>query len=143
MPPSTRAKNATQHPGHILLANTKKRRTKEQVSADAEKKRVDEETTRKALENLRQFIADEEDKLAGREGIENEDILAPSLRPQPEATVSEDEEARPPPLVCQDAFVIWERPVSDDEDEVSIDEQGKQPYNVQGWPMLKETRWKK
>ena len=122
MPPSTRAKNANQRPGLIVLADVKKRRTKQEISADAEKKRVDEETTRKALENLRQFIADEEDKLAAHEVTENEDILAPSLRPLPE--VPEDEEADPLPLARQDAFV-WERPISDDESDVGADEQGK------------------
>ena len=140
MPPSTRAKNANQHPGHILLADVKKRHTKEQVSADAEKKRPDEETTRKALNNLHQFIANKEDMLAWHEVTDNEGILAPSLRSQPEVMDLEDKEACPPPLARQDAFILWDRPVSDDEDEVNVDEQGKQPDNVWGWPRLKETR---
>jgi hypothetical protein len=126
MPPSTRAKNANQHPGHILLADVKKRHTKEQISANAEKKRVNEETTKTALENLYQYITNEEDMLAGDEVAENEDILAPSLRPQPEVTSLEDEEGHLPPLVCQDAFVIWNRLVSDDENEGG-DDGGKQP----------------
>jgi len=91
------------------------------------------------LENLYQFITNKEDMLAGHEVAENEDILAPSLRSQPEVTNLEDEEGRPLPLVRQDAFVIWNRPVSDDEDEGGVD-QGKWPDNVQDWPILKETR---
>jgi len=101
MPPSTRAKNANQHSGHILLADMKKRCTKDQISADAEKKRVNEETIKKALESLYQFIANEEDMLAGREAAENKDILAPSLHSQPEVTNLEDEEGHLLPLVCQ------------------------------------------
>ena len=84
------------------------------------------------MENIYQFIANEEDMLVGREVMENEDILAPSLHPQPEVMDLEDEEACPPPLAHQDAFVLWNRPVSDDEDEADVDEQGKQPDNVWG-----------
>ena len=131
MPPSTRAKNANQHPGHILLADVKKRHTKEQISANAEKKRVNEETTKKALENLYQYIANKEDMLAGHKVAENKDILAPSLCPQPEVTSLEDKEGRLPPLVHQDAFIIWNRPVSDNENEGGDDE-GKQPTKCVG-----------
>jgi hypothetical protein len=123
MPLSTRAKNANQCPGLILLADVKKRHTKEEVSADVEKKRVDEEMTRKALENLCQFIADKEDKLAAHKDTENEDILAPSHRPLPKVTA--DEEPRPLPLACQDAFIFWNRPASDDGSKVGVDAQGK------------------
>jgi len=64
MPLSTRAKNATQHPGAILLANMRKRRTKEEVAADIKKKKLDDQTTKAALQWLSQFIANEEDQLA-------------------------------------------------------------------------------
>jgi hypothetical protein len=123
MPLATRAKNANQRPGLILLADVKKRRTKEEVSANMEKKRVDEETTRKVLENLCQFIADEEDKLAAHEETDNEDIITPSRHPLSKATA--DEEPRPPPLARQDAFIFWDRPASDDGSEVGVDDQGK------------------
>jgi hypothetical protein len=88
-----------------------------------EKKRVDEETTRKALENLYQFIADEEDKLGAHEDMENEDILTPSRRPLPKDTA--DEEPRPLPLARQDTFIFWNRLASDDRSKVDVNDQGK------------------
>jgi hypothetical protein len=42
----------------------KNRCTKKEVTADNEKRRFDKETTKAALDNLCQFIADEEDMLA-------------------------------------------------------------------------------
>jgi hypothetical protein len=111
MPPSTRAKNANQHPGHILLADTKKRRTKEEIAADNKKKTFDKAITEAALHNLHQFIATEEDRLAEGEIDVHVKKNTPSLRPRP--------------LTRQNAFVMWD---SDSENECNVDadtEQGK------------------
>ena len=89
MPLSTRAKNATQHPGHIVLAEMKKRRTKEEIVTTAKKKKVDEKTTKAALYQLYQFIATEEDRLAEGEVNAHGKSLPPSLLPQPSAHQNE------------------------------------------------------
>ncbi|KAI0287322.1 hypothetical protein BC826DRAFT_972267, partial [Russula brevipes] len=63
MAPTTRPKNASQRPGLIMLADTKKRRTKDEIAAE--------------------FIAQEEDRLAEDEAATNAKIIAPSRRPVP------------------------------------------------------------
>ncbi|KAI0302275.1 hypothetical protein BC826DRAFT_966257 [Russula brevipes] len=83
MPPTTRPKNANQHPGRIVLADVKKRRTKEEIAQDTEKARVNEEMTKAALIRLRQFVADEEDQLAKDDASDNAKIVAPSWHPVP------------------------------------------------------------
>lgn len=103
MPPTTRPKNANQRPGLIVLADVKKRRTKEEIAQDAAKARLNEETTKAALTRLRQFVADEEDQLAKDDAYDNAKIVAPSRRPVP--------------LTRQNAFVIYD---SDDNSEFGL-----------------------
>ena len=106
MPPSTRAKNAHQHPGHILLADMKKRRTKAEIAADF-KKEFDKATTEAALHQLHQFIATEEDRLAEGELDVHVKKNAPPVRPRP--------------LHRQNACVMW-----DSENECEVDTYPKQ-----------------
>jgi hypothetical protein len=114
MPPSTRAKNATQHPGHIVLAKMKKQCTKEEIVTAAKKKEVDEKTTKAALHHLYQFIADEEDRLAEDEVNMHGKSLPPSLFPQPS--------------VHQNESAIWD---SDNEQEVDANtKQGKRIVTI-------------
>lgn len=96
MPMSTRPKNADQHPGHILLADMRKRRTKTEMEADKVKKKVDTEITEAALNKLYQFIAEEEDHLA------EEEINAHGKKISPPVCI------RPRPLVRRNAFIIHE-----------------------------------
>lgn len=104
--PVTRAKNANQHPGQILLADMRKRRTKEEIAADIEKKKLEKATTEAALRQLYEFIAAEEDQLAEDEVNAN---FPPSLLSQP--------------LDHQSAPIIWD---SDNECEVDANTgQGK------------------
>jgi hypothetical protein len=107
MPPSTRAKNAHQHPGHILLADMKKRRTKAEIAADSKKKEFDKATTEAALHQLHQFIATEEDRLAEGELDVHVKKNAPPVRPRP--------------LHRQNACVMW-----DSENECEADTDPKQ-----------------
>jgi hypothetical protein len=115
MPLATRAKNATQHPGHIVLADMKKRRTKEDIAAAAKKKKVDEKTTKEALHKLYQFIANEEDHLA-------EDEVAAHGRNLPSSPL-------PQTSAHQDESTIWD---SDKEQEVDANstEPGKKIVTV-------------
>jgi len=109
MSPSTRAKNANQHPGHILLADTKKRRTKEEIAADNKKKHLEKKTTEAALHRLYEYIAGEEDHLAEDEVNAHKKKFPPSLFPQP--------------LDHQNAPIRWD---SDNECEVDANtKQGK------------------
>ncbi|KAI0276767.1 hypothetical protein BC826DRAFT_946634, partial [Russula brevipes] len=80
MAPTTRPKNASQCPGLIMLADTKKRHTKDEIAAEVEKKKIDKETTKLGLHRLYQFIAQEEDRLAEDEAATNAKIIAPSRR---------------------------------------------------------------
>ena len=109
--PVTRAKNANQHPSQILLADMRKRRTKEEITANIEKKKLEKVTTEAALHRLYQFIAAEEDQLAEDEvnaHVENPPL---SLLPQP--------------LDHQSAPVIWD---SDNECEADANTgRGKKP----------------
>ena len=113
MPLSTRAKNATQHPGHILLADMRKRCTKEEVATDIKKKRLNEQTTKVALHRLYQFIADEEDELAEDKVNAHGKNFPPSLYPQK--------------LDHQNTPVIW-----DSNNECEVDANTKQGERMDG-----------
>jgi len=108
MPLSTRAKNATQHPGVILLANMRKGCTKEEVAADI-KKKLDDQITKAGLEWLYQFIANEEDQLA------EDEVNAHGKKPLPSLCSQQ--------LDHQNAPTVWD---SDNECEVDANtKQGK------------------
>jgi hypothetical protein len=81
MPPSTRAKNANQHPGQILLADIRKRYTKVEITANSEKKKFHKAITDAALHQLHQFIATEEDRLAESEIDAHGKKKAPPVHP--------------------------------------------------------------
>ena len=107
MPLSTRAKNATQHPGAILLADMRKRRTKEEVAADIKKKKLDDQITKAGLERLYQFIADEEDQLA------EDEVNAHGKKPPPSLCSQQ--------LDHQNAPTVW-----DSDNECKVDANTKQ-----------------
>jgi hypothetical protein len=120
MPLSTRHKNAHQCPSLILLGNMKNRHTKDEIAADTEKRRVDKETTRAALHNLCQFIADEEDMLAEDEATESVTMLPPS-----QCLLS---------LACQNAITIFD---SDSEHNSDVEVQGKKTVMSFTWMTAK------
>jgi hypothetical protein len=123
MPLSTRHKNVHQHPGLILLGNTKNRHTKKEVATDNEKRRFNEETTKAALDNLCQFIADEEDMLAeDKATTESTTMLPPSQRP--------------PPLAHQNEITISD---SDSERNSDVETQGKKTVMSLIWTTAKTT----
>jgi len=103
-----------------MLADTRKRHTKEEIAAEVEKKKVDEETTKLALHRVHQFIADEEDKIVVEEGETNAKIVAPSRRPVP--------------LVRQNAVILgYKRQQYADEIQNTP---GKMTRNIAGWSTL-------
>jgi hypothetical protein len=99
MPPSTRAKNANQHPGRILLANMKKRRTKEEIVADNKKKHLEKKTTEAALHRLYEYIAGEEDRLAEDEVNAHKKNLPQALPLHTQPLESLDDQNTP--IICQ------------------------------------------
>jgi hypothetical protein len=101
MPPSTRAKNANQHPGRILLADAKKRRTKEEIVADNKKKHLEKKTTEAALHRLYKYIAGEEDRLAEDEVNAHKKNIPQALPLHAQPLESLDDESTGTPIICQ------------------------------------------
>lgn len=78
---TTRTKNVNQHPGHLVTAGTRKRRTKAQIAADDAKIAAKEAEELEALKGVIQRVADLERSISHED--ENESTPRPRTAPKP------------------------------------------------------------
>jgi hypothetical protein len=78
---TTRTKNAEQHPGQLILENSRKRRTKAQIASDKEKIAAREEEELEALQSVIQRVATLERSITH----EDDNEATPRPRPKPKS----------------------------------------------------------
>ncbi|KAH9019353.1 hypothetical protein EDB85DRAFT_1809903, partial [Lactarius pseudohatsudake] len=78
--PVTRAKNATQHPGKVVLDTQQKRRNAEAMTKVRAQERLDRRTTERGIRAALKYVASIQDQQLVEDAEADQPIRAPSLR---------------------------------------------------------------
>ncbi|KAI9432153.1 hypothetical protein BJY52DRAFT_1086979, partial [Lactarius psammicola] len=78
--PVTRAKNATQRPGQILVEAQQKRRSAEQMAKVRAQERLDRRITEQGIRAALKHVANIQDRQQSEDAEAGRRVLAPSLR---------------------------------------------------------------